>query len=71
MQRVVQAGAVPVTWLLVLLEFQRDWAKRDTYNAVREIVLEHCGACGQGVEYAYTMVHKQLAYPSRLKQPGH
>jgi nicotinamidase-related amidase len=71
MQRVVQAGAVPVTWLQVLLEFQRDWAKRDTYNAVMEIVLEHCGAYGQGVEYAYTMVHKQPAYPTRLKQPGH
>ena len=71
MQRIVQAGAVPVTWLQVLLEFQRDWAKRDTYNAVMEIVLEHCGAYGQGVEYAYTMVHKQPAYPTRSKQPGH
>lgn len=70
MQRVVQAGAVPVTWQQVLLEFQRDWAKRDTYDAVMKIVLEHSGAYGQGVEYAYTMVHKQPAYPTRLKA-GH
>ena len=34
MSRVVQAGAVPVTWLQVLLEFQRDWARRETYDAV-------------------------------------
>lgn len=70
MQRVVQAGAVPVTWQQVLLEFQRDWAKRDTYDAVMRVVLEHSGAYGQGVEYAYTMVHKQPAYPTRLKA-GH
>ncbi len=70
MQRVVQAGAVPVTWQQVLLEFQRDWARRDTYDAVMKIVLEHSGAYGQGVEYAYTMVHKQPAYPTRLKA-GH
>ncbi len=59
MQRVVQAGAVPVTWQQVLLEWQRDWARRETYDAVMQIVLEHSGAYGQGVEYAYTMVHKQ------------
>jgi nicotinamidase-related amidase len=70
MQRVVQAGAVPVTWQQVLLEFQRDWARRETYDAVMKIVLEHSGAYGQGVEYAYTMVHKQPAYPVRLKA-GH
>jgi len=58
MQRMVQAGAVPVTWQQVLLEWQRDWAHRDTYNAVMAIVREHSGAYGMGVDYAYTMVHK-------------
>lgn len=61
MRRIEQAGAVPVTALQVLLEFQRDWARKDTYNDVMAIVKEHCGAYGQGVEYAYTMVHKQAA----------
>jgi nicotinamidase-related amidase len=59
MQRIIQAGAVPVTWLQVLLEFQRDWARRETYNAVLDIVKQHAGAYGIGVEYAYTMVHGQ------------
>lgn len=56
--RMVQAGAVPVTWQQVLLEYQRDWARRETYNAVMALVEEHSGAYGMGVDYAYTMVHK-------------
>ena len=70
MQRVVQAGAVPVTWQQVMLEWQRDWARRETYDAVMKIVLDHSGAYGQGVEYAYTMVHKQPALSARAKA-GH
>ncbi len=58
MLRMVQAGVVPVTWQQVLLEWQRDWAHRDTYDAVMKIVKEHSGAYGMGVDYAYTMVHK-------------
>ncbi|GJI99988.1 hydrolase [Duganella rhizosphaerae] len=58
MQRMIQAGVVPVTWQQVLLEWQRDWARRETYDAVMAIVREHSGAYGMGVDYAYTMVHK-------------
>ncbi|MDF0518591.1 hydrolase [Bradyrhizobium yuanmingense] len=58
MDRMVQAGVVPVTWQQVLLEWQRDWARRETYDEVMNIVKEHSGAYGMGVDYAYTMVHK-------------
>ena len=58
MQRMIQAGVVPMTWQQVMLEWQRDWAHRDTYDAVMDIVREHSGAYGMGVDYAYTMVHK-------------
>jgi nicotinamidase-related amidase len=58
MQRMIQAGCVPVTWQQVMLEWQRDWAHRETYDAVMAIVKEHSGAYGMGVDYAYTMVHK-------------
>lgn len=58
MQRMMQAGVVPVTWQQVLLEWQRDWARKETYDATIGIVLEHSGAYGMGVDYAYTMVHK-------------
>ena len=57
MKRVIQAGAKPVTSLQVMLEFQRDWAEKDTYDAVMDIVKTHYGAYGVGVEYVYTMVH--------------
>ena len=57
MRRVIQAGARPVTALSVMLEWQRDWAHKGTYDAVMDIVKTHCGAYGIGVEYAYTMVH--------------
>ena len=58
MQRMIQAGVVPMTWQQVLLEWQRDWARKETYDAVMAIVREHSGAYGMGVDYAYTMVHK-------------
>jgi nicotinamidase-related amidase len=57
MQRMIQAGIRPLTWLQLLLEWQRDWARRDTYDAVIEIVQEHGGAYSMGVDYAYTRVH--------------
>lgn len=60
-QRMVQAGVIPVTWQQVMLEYQRDWARKETYDAVINIVKQHSGAYGMGVEYAYTMVHKQPA----------
>lgn len=65
MKRIVQAGAKPITALSVMLELQRDWAQKDTYDAVMDIAKNHCGAYGVGVEYAYTMVHKapQTKYP--------
>ncbi len=65
MKRVVQAGAKPVTALSTMLEWQRDWAEKDTYDAVIAIVKEHLGAYGVGVEYAYTLVHgaPQTEYP--------
>jgi nicotinamidase-related amidase len=58
MQRMVQAGVVPVTWQQVMLEWQRDWARRETYDEIMAIAREHSGAYGMGIDYAYTMVHK-------------
>lgn len=65
MQRMIQVGVVPMTWQQVLLEWQRDWARRDTYDATIGIVREHSGAYGMGVDYAYTMVHKA---PQRTRE---
>jgi nicotinamidase-related amidase len=64
MDRMVQAGVIPVTWQQVLLEWQRDWARKHTYDATIAIVTEHSGAYGMGVDYAYTLVHKA---PERVR----
>jgi len=57
-RRSVQAGAVPMTTVATVLEFQRDWANREHYDALMTIFREHAGAYGSGIEYAHSMVHK-------------
>lgn len=51
MQRMVQAGAVPATWMQVMFEMQRDWARQATAGAVMEVSKEHGGAYGIGLRY--------------------
>lgn len=53
--RMVQAGAIPVTWQQIMLEWQRDWVNTGTYEAVTGIAREHSGAYGVGIDYAYGM----------------
>ncbi|MFJ4523648.1 hydrolase [Streptomyces sp. NPDC088810] len=55
-QRMIQGGAVPVTWVQVLLELQRDWACGETYVPVTEVVKEHGGAYGLGLVYAQAFI---------------
>jgi len=58
LSRMVQAGAVRLTTIPALLEFQRDWKNKEHYNALMGLLKQQGGAYGIGVEYAYTMVHK-------------
>ncbi|MES2533410.1 MAG: hydrolase [Pseudomonadota bacterium] len=55
MDRMVQAGAQPMTSLQYLLEMQRDWARTDTYEMTTGIAKKFGGAYGLGVTYAKTM----------------
>ena len=57
LSRMVQAGAVRLTTIAALLEWQRDWKNKEHYNALMGLLKQHGGAYGSGVEYAYTMVH--------------
>lgn len=52
-RRMIQAGAVPMTWLAVLSEWQRDWAREATLEGITNIMLEHAGA--SGVAFAWEM----------------
>jgi nicotinamidase-related amidase len=53
--RMIQAGARPLTSLQYLLELQRDWARKDTYNLTAGIAIAHAGGYGLGMQYAGTM----------------
>ncbi|HEX4734769.1 MAG TPA: hydrolase [Thermoleophilaceae bacterium] len=39
LERVVQAGAQPISWVSLACELQRDWARLETVPAIVEIVL--------------------------------
>ncbi len=55
MQRMIQAGARPMTSLQYLLELQRDWARGDTYELTTGIAKVNGGGYGLGIIYAKTM----------------
>lgn len=55
-QRILQAGAKPMTSLQYLLELQRDWARGETYEAVNLLAMRYGGAYGIGLQYARGML---------------
>jgi nicotinamidase-related amidase len=54
-QRMIQIGVAPITWVQFFCELQRDWARTETYQPVMELAKEHAGAYGIGVFYAQSM----------------
>ncbi|MGO8969603.1 MAG: isochorismatase family protein [Myxococcaceae bacterium] len=57
LRRMETAGAQLTSWLQVLLEFQRDWTRHETYERARAIVVENGGGYGMGLAYAKEMIH--------------
>lgn len=55
MDRMVQAGARPMTALQYLLELQRDWARGETYASTTGIAMQYGGGYGLGLIYAKSM----------------
>ena len=52
-RRMVMAGVVPITWLAVVSEWQRDWARMETATLMGSLLAEHGG--GSGVAFAWEM----------------
>src|SRR5882757_7691377 len=50
-RRMVQAGIVPMTWLAVASEWQRDWAREATAAALSEMLGQHGGGSGVAVAW--------------------
>jgi nicotinamidase-related amidase len=55
LDRMVQAGARPMTSVQYLLELQRDWARAETYDATTGLARTFGGAYGLGLIYAKAM----------------
>ena len=56
LRRLEAAGAQMTSWIQVLLEFQRDWTRQETYGGARAIVEAHGGGYGIGLAYARDMI---------------
>lgn len=52
-RRMTAAGAVPITWLALVAEWQRDWAREETVVGQASLLAEHGGA--SGVAFAWEM----------------
>ncbi len=50
-QRMIAAGVNMMTWLALVSEWQRDWARADTAMALNSVVLQH--AAGSGIAYLW------------------
>ncbi|AXK84167.1 hydrolase [Pseudolabrys taiwanensis] len=50
-QRMIRAGANMMTWLAVMAEWQRDWARTETAGKVTDVLLQH--AAGSGIAYLW------------------
>ncbi|MFI6701250.1 hydrolase [Streptomyces sp. NPDC050509] len=59
-RRMIQAGVTPITWLAVMSEWQRDWAREKTVPGTVEVMAQHGGA--SGVAYAWEL--QLLATPT-------
>lgn len=55
-QRMIQAGAKPITSIQYLLELQRDWARQETYVAVTNLMKKYGGSYGLGIQYSHKML---------------
>jgi len=45
-RRLVAAGAQPITWLGLVGELQRDWARTEHLEEVAQVMIDHAGATG-------------------------
>jgi nicotinamidase-related amidase len=55
-QRMMQAGIKPITWLAVLCEWQRDWARQDTVPPLAKILADHGGGSGVAIGWEWQLL---------------
>ncbi|WP_394777543.1 hydrolase [Undibacterium sp.] len=58
LQRMSAQGAQMTSWLQVVLELQRDWTRKETYDGARSVIEKNGGGYGAGLQYARQMLPK-------------
>ncbi len=61
-QRMIAAGANMMTWLALVAEWQRDWARMETAGAVTEVMKQH--AAGSGIAFLWEQQLLNTPIPS-------
>ena len=62
-QRMIQAGGIPLTWTVFASELQRDWARTATVPALSQMLVEHMGNVGT----SFTWEQQLLNAPRETK----
>jgi nicotinamidase-related amidase len=57
--RMVQAGAVPITWTVFASELQRDWARTATVAGIGELLVERMGVVGTSFAWEQQLLATQ------------
>lgn len=61
-RRMIQAGVVPITWLAVMSEWQRDWARTERITPEDQMAaLAHTGATGIATVWEHQLLNTPVA----------
>jgi nicotinamidase-related amidase len=55
--RMIQAGAVPITWTVFGSEMQRDWARESTVPGMGQMLVEHMGNVGTSLTWEQQLLN--------------
>jgi len=64
-RRMVAAGCTPITWFAVMSEWQRDYARTSTLDAVSNVILENGGAASVALSWETQLLAAPRANPAR------
>jgi nicotinamidase-related amidase len=60
-QRMIQAGGIPLTWTVFAAELQRDWAREATVPGYGQMLVEHMGNVGTSLTWEQQLLNTPSA----------
>jgi len=60
-QRMIQAGGIPLTWTVFASELQRDWARTVTVPALAQMLVDHMGNVGTSLLWEQQLLNTPQA----------